>query len=301
MILFDEIFYQKGEGNLSMNKNTWYTIAGGAWIGGTMTVPGVSGGSMAMILGLYDRLIASVNGIFKEKERRRESFLFLLKFLLGAAAGLFLFAKLITFLLENEWCAEPTRYFFLGAVAGGAPLIFHLAGVKRVNVSVFLYPVIGIAAALLIAMIPSGLFELHGEGFVSVLLGILIQLVGGLVVAVALVLPGISVSQMLLVLGVYEPLTEAVSALDLIALLSFAPLVIGTIAGIFLTTGILEKAMSRHPMGTYLLIFGFILGSLPELFPGVPTGWNIPLCILTAVAGFFAVYFISKREASVSA
>lgn len=60
-----------------MNKNTWYTIAGGAWIGGTMTVPGVSGGSMAMILGLYDRLIASVNGIFKEKERRRESFLFL--------------------------------------------------------------------------------------------------------------------------------------------------------------------------------------------------------------------------------
>ena len=162
-----------------MKKDTLYTIAGGAWIGGTMTVPGVSGGSMAMILGLYDRLIASVNGIFKDKQRRRESLLFLIKFLLGAVVGLFLFAKLITFLLENELCAVPTRYFFLGAVAGGAPLIFRSAGVKRVSVSVFLYPIIGIAAALLIAMIPNGIFEIGGEGFLSVLLGILIQLAGG--------------------------------------------------------------------------------------------------------------------------
>ena len=103
---------------------------------------------------------------------------------------------------------------------------------------------------------------------------------------------------MLLVLGIYEPLTEAVSALDMMALLSFIPLVIGTVAGIFLTTGILERAMKRHPTGTYLLIFGFILGSLPELFPGMPTGWEIPLCLLTAAAGFFAIFWISKKETS---
>ena len=280
-----------------MKINTIYTIASGAWIGGTMTVPGVSGGSMAMILGVYDRLIGSVNGIF-HKERRRESILFLLKFLLGAVAGLFLFSRLITFLLENEACAFPTRFFFLGAVVGGAPMIFRSAGVKRVSAAVFLYLSIGIAAARLISLIPSGLFEIGGEGFLSVLLGILIQLVGGLVIAVALVLPGISVSQMLLVLGIYEPLTEAVSSLDFMALLSFIPLVIGTLAGIFLTTGILERAMGRHPMGTYLLIFGFILGSLPELFPGLPTGWEIPLCILTAAAGFCAIFWISKKEAA---
>lgn len=177
-------------------------------------------------------------------------------------------------------------------------MIFRSAGVKRVSAAVFLYPIIGIAAALLISLIPSGLFEIGGEGFLSVLLGILIQLVGGLVIAVALVLPGISVSQMLLVLGIYEPLTEAVSSLDFMALLSFIPLVIGTLAGIFLTTGILERAMGRHPMGTYLLIFGFILGSLPELFPGLPAGWEIPLCILTAAAGFCAIFWISKKEAT---
>ena len=62
-------------------KDTLYTSACGAWIGGTMTVPGVSGGSMAMILGIYDRLIASVNGIFK-KDKFKESLIFLLKFMI---------------------------------------------------------------------------------------------------------------------------------------------------------------------------------------------------------------------------
>ena len=279
-----------------IKKGTIYTIAGGAWIGGTMTVPGVSGGSMAMILGLYDRLVTSINGILRDKEKRKESILFLLEFALGGVVGLFLFAKLIDLALTTF--PVPTQYFFLGAVAGGAPMIIRSAGVKKVSVSVFVYPLIGAAAALLITLIPEGIFELGGEGWLSAVLGVLIQLVGGIVVAVALVLPGISVSQMLHVLGIYNPLLSAISGLDFLALLSFAPLVIGTIAGIFLTTGLIERAMRKHPAGTYLLIFGFILGSLPELFPGLPFGWNIPICIVLAAAGFFAVYFISKKEAA---
>lgn len=275
-------------------RQTIYTAASGAWIGGTMTVPGVSGGSMAMILGIYDRLITSVNGIF-HREKRKESIIFLLKFLLGAAAGLFLFSSLITFLLDQF--PMPTRYFFLGTVAGGVPLIFREAHVKRFSLSVIVYPALGIAAALSIAMLPEGLFDTgFGGGFFSILLGVLIQLAGGVVVAIALVLPGISVSQMLLVLGLYERLTGAVSALDVMTLLSFLPLMIGTVGGILLTTNLIEKAMKRFPTATYLMIFGFILGSLPELFPGIPSGWEILFCALLGFAGFFALYFVSEKE-----
>ncbi len=274
-------------------KNTVYTAACGAWIGGTMTVPGVSGGSMAMILGIYDRLIASVNGIF-QKGKFKESVLFLLKFLIGAGLGLFLFAKLITLALTHFPMA--TGYFFLGCVAGGAPMIFRSAKIKKVGAAVFLYPILGIAAALLISLIPEGLFEIDGSGAIAIILGIVIQLVGGLVIAVALVLPGISVSQMLLVLGVYEKLTAAVDALDILTLFSFAPLVIGTLGGIFLTTNLIEKAMKKYPTATYLIVFGFILGSLPELVPGLPTGWNLLVCPVLAVIGFFAVFMISKKE-----
>lgn len=276
-------------------KDTIYTSACGAWIGGTMTVPGVSGGSMAMILGIYDRLISSVNGIFS-REKRKESIFFLIKFMIGAVLGLFLVSSLISGALERF--PEPTRYFFLGAVAGGAPMIFRSAKIKKVSIPVILYPIIGIAAAVLISFIPEGLFEMRNDSFFAVLGSIVIQLLGGIVIAIALVLPGISVSQMLLVLGVYETLTGAVRSLDIVTLISFAPLVIGILGGIFLTTGILEKAMKKHPTASYLIVFGFILGSLPELFPGLPTGWNWIPCILLAVLGFVAILFVSRKEAA---
>ena len=275
-------------------KDTLFTSACGAWIGGTMTVPGVSGGSMAMILGIYDRLIASVNGIF-QKGKFKESFLFLIKFLIGAAVGLFLFAKLITLALTHV--SIPTRYFFLGAVAGGAPMIFRAAKIRKVGIPVFVYPIVGIVSALLISLIPEGIFEINGTGALAVLAGVVIQLLGGIVIAIALVLPGISVSQMLLVLGVYEKLTAAVDALDIMTLISFAPLVIGTVGGILLTTNLIERAMKKYPTATYLIVFGFILGSLPELFPAqMLTGWNILFAPLLAVLGFFAVFTISKKE-----
>ena len=276
-------------------KDTIYTSACGAWIGGTMTVPGVSGGSMAMILGIYDRLIASVNGIFN-REKRKASIFFLIKFMLGAVVGLFLVSSLITGALTRF--PEPTRYFFLGAVAGGAPMIFRSAKIQKFSIPVVLYPIIGIAAALLISLIPEGLLEMRYDSFFAVLLSIFIQLLGGIVIAIALVLPGISVSQMLLVLGVYETLTGAVKALDIMTLFSFVPLVIGTLGGIFLTTGLLERLMRRHPTASYLIVFGFILGSLPELFPGLPTGWNWLPCILLSALGFVAILFVSKREAA---
>ncbi len=275
-------------------KDTVYTAACGAWIGGTMTVPGVSGGSMAMILGIYDRLISSVNGIFR-KGTFKESLAFLIKFMLGAVLGLFLVAKLITLALTHF--SIPTRYFFLGAVAGCAPMIFREAKVKKVGIPVFLYPIIGIVCALLITLIPEGIFEIRGNGVLAVIAGVVIQLLGGIVIAVALVLPGISVSQMLLVLGVYEKLTAAVDALDIMTLLSFAPLVIGTMGGILLTTSLIERAMKKYPTATYLIVFGFILGSLPELFPAqMLTGWNLLFAPLLALLGFLAVFAIAKKE-----
>ena len=71
-----------------MNRDNMNIILKGMWIGGTMTVPGVSGGSMAMIMGVYDRLISSISSFFKEPA---ESMAFLLKFVLGAGIGMVLF------------------------------------------------------------------------------------------------------------------------------------------------------------------------------------------------------------------
>ena len=94
-------------------------------------------------------------------------------------------------------------------------------------------------------------------------------------------------------LGIYETVIENVSAFHFVPLI---PLGSGVVGGSFLTAGLLERWMSRQPGPAYLLILGFMLGSLPELFPGIPTGRELIFSLLAAVIGFFALYLISEKQ-----
>lgn len=260
-------------------------ILKGVWIGGTMTVPGVSGGSMAMLLGIYDKLIYSVSTVFKQP---KQSLIYLSKLLIGGGIGLVLFVRLMDSLLLNY--PMPTRFFFLGAVLGGIPVIFKSAEVKRVQFQVFLFPIIGILAVYGISLIPAGLFAVSKElsfGY------ILLQLLGGFIIAVALVLPGISVSHMLLMLGLYETVIRAVKDFDILILL---PLMAGVLIGTFITSKILERLFERYKLATYLTVFGFLLGSLVELFPGMPNVIELAPSILTMLVGFAVLFGISRVE-----
>lgn len=267
-----------------MKKEIITTTLKGLWVGGTMTVPGVSGGSMAMILGIYDKLIFSISSFFKHP---KESILFLLQFTIGALIGMVLFASPLLKLIHLY--PMPVLFFFIGTVAGGIPLILKEAQITKVDLGTAAYPAMGILIVYILSLLPDGLFAGTSLNSIS---GILMQVLAGFVISTALILPGISVSYMLLVLGMYESVMGAVSSLHFLTLL---PLAAGLILGIILTTHILEQAMTRHPQSTYLIILGFILGSLQEVFPGFPSGFWIPLCILTMLSGFFVIFFISKK------
>lgn len=268
-----------------MDRNGITTILKGMWIGGTMTVPGVSGGTMAMIMGLYDRLITSVSSFFKHPG---ESCIFLLQFVAGAGVGMILFARFISMLFTTG-ADIPVRFFFLGAVAGGVPMIYKETGLKGLSFKAVIYPVIGIGLVAVLAALPQGLFGPQEGAGIS---GILMQLLGGVIIAVGLVLPGISVSQMLYMLGIYEGIIGNISRLNILPLI---PLGVGVAGGIFLTARVLENLMKRHPQPTYLIILGFMFGSLPELFPGIPGGMTLVYSIVTAVLGFLALYAMSKQ------
>lgn len=264
-----------------------FVLFKGFFIGGTMMVPGVSGGSMAMLLGIYDRLISSIASFRKNPKKNA---LFLIKFCLGAVLGITLFSSFVIVPLLNAY-PLPVSYFFLGAVAGGIPLIYKTAGVKKFSFNAVAYPIIGIILVLLIAIIPAGLFT--PSNTLSVL-NVLLQVAGGIIIAAALILPGISVSQMLLMLGLFEPLLKAIETVT--GLVNFIPLGIGLLLGCLLSAKFMEKAMQKFPQPTYLIVFGFLLGSLGELFPGLPTGFNIPICILTFAAGFCFIYLLQVLE-----
>lgn len=121
-------------------------------------------------------------------------------------------------------------------------------------------------------------------------LSFFILMFAGIVIAVALVLPGISASYMLVMLGIYDTVLYAIVHFNFLFLV---PLAIGTIFGVLLTTGLLERAMDQHTGATYLMIIGFVAGSLLEVFPGIPVGIEILVCAVTLLIGFFIIFFLS--------
>ena len=257
----------------------------GLVIGSTMTLPGVSGGSMAMVLGIYDRLLKHVSEITKYPQK---SLTFLLWFAAGAGSGAFLFSRGISWLLTTR--AEGVlRFFFLGAVAGGIPMILKSASIRRIRGRELICILTGILTALLIAMIPQGIFA---PGTENTPMNLLFQFVGGFIIAIALVLPGISASQMLYMLGIYENTLKAVSHFEVLALF---PLAVGGIIGTYLTARIMEQLIKKHREATFLIILGFMLASLRSLLPGRLIQENLLFCGIALVAGFVSLYFVTLK------
>ena len=273
-------------------KNIFMTLFKGLWIGGTLTVPGVSGGSMAMILGIYDKLLEAVNSLIKKSGDKKKALLFLFWMMLGGGAGFIVFSKLIGFLLE----AAPlfVCFFFVGAVIGGLPMVIKHSGIKRFGFLDALMAIVGIVIVWLISLIPSGLFSIDGIGGIG---GVAIKLLCGVILAFGFVLPGISFSQMLYIFGMYGEIVDRVSRLDIVPLIPFG---IGGIIGVFATSMLVETLIKKYPTQVYIIIAGFLIGSVPSMFRGQDfagaSWWAYIVFALLAVAGFATVYSMTVVE-----
>lgn len=254
-------------------------ILSGLVIGASMLIPGVSGGTTAIMLGIYDKLIAAVSGIFRSPLKNG---LFLSQVALGGAAGALLLARLV---LELTGCfLFPMRYLFMGLILGSVPLLVKSSGMTLRKLHALLFAAAGVFAAVGLELLPSSVQS--GGGPAGLLLC-------GLLIAVALILPGISTSHLLLTLGMYEQVLGCVTRAD-IAYLSL--LLTGTLAGVFLTAKLLEWTMQRFPAQCYMLITGFVIASVYSIHPGIPSGWDILFCLLTFVSGFTFMVLFSKKE-----
>lgn len=278
-------------------KDNLSLILKGYIIGSSMSVPGVSGGTMAILLGIYDKLISSISNFFKDI---KGNILFLMKVCIGAGAGIGSLSFLIKWLLEKF--PLPVSVFFLGAVVGGIPALYKKTKESSLRLSSAIYFLLGLLIVISIGFIPEGSVDVSvGSGLTHYL----ILLVTGIIIALALVLPGISTSHMLLVLGMYDTMIAAITEFDIFYI---GILGIATLIGVFLITKPIEWILNTFPHQTYCAIIGFVLGSTTEIFqdkilPSIPestdTTWWMSFGLMSIgafILGFMAIKALSKFQ-----
>ncbi|MBR6772404.1 MAG: DUF368 domain-containing protein [Clostridia bacterium] len=264
-------------------------------IGAFMMLPGVSGGTTAIILGIYDRIVSAVSSFRKDIKK---NLFFLGALAVGGGLGVLLLASPLEKLI-GLWYG-PMCCLFGGLTMGSVPMLLKKTeaklSVKDVT-KVAVWFLVGAAVVVGIEFLPEDMLSLGNGGFGRfVLLFVL-----GIVFSVGFVLPGISLSYLMLVFGVYTPLLAAVSDLDIMFLL---PLALGILVGTVLTTKLLETCMKKFPLPTYTVIAGFVVGSVVallknDIIPNLPwtDGWyNIPVCIALFAVGFAGVWFYTSKH-----
>lgn len=229
----------------------------GIAIGIANAVPGVSGGTIAVITKIYDKLLAAITPNIKKLIKNLP---FLIPVGLGMALGILIAAKILGFLFEEY--NVPTQLFFVGVVIGSVPMIYKECTSEKKLSAVCIAP---FAAGLLVmaAMMFLSPSEGAGSGSLDLVSGIML-FVSAIFSAAAMIIPGISGALIMKVLGAYDMIIAAVNDLDFPVLLIFAA---GAVVGIFAAAGIITSLLKKFRRGTYCLIGGLIIGSIPSIFP----------------------------------
>lgn len=232
------------------------TVVGGVLMGIANLIPGVSGGTMILAIGLYEDFIESVAGLtaFRWTAGR---IIFLVLLFAGAGASILGLSSVILFLLFRY--SSLMYALFIGLTLGGAPLLWRMMG--RHTPGAIVAAVAGVLLMAGIAMMSKG-----GQMPRNTTMDV----VNGVVGSTTMVLPGISGSYMLLVMGQYDRVIGSISDLkdrDFSALRIIIPVGIGAVIGIVGLSNLLKLLLRRYEKVTLGFLLGMLLGSVLGLYP----------------------------------
>ncbi len=244
-------------------KEILVRIVKGFFFGIANIIPGVSGGTLAMTLGVYEELIQAISHFFRDFKKNLQ---FLVPFLGGAVLSILLMSKLISWCLENY--PFPTTLFFVGLILGGIPLIAKkVRGNKIRPIQIILFCLtFGLIMLMTFSFPRETAIDLADPTLVMYLLLFLV----GVIAAATMVIPGISGSFVLMLLGFYQPIVDTVSSLTRFSQLGhnlaiLVPFGIGIIVGIVLVAKLIEWLFHKFEQETYYAILGFVIASVVAL------------------------------------
>ncbi len=276
----------------------------GAIIGVANIIPGVSGGTMAVVLNVYDKLISAIGNFTKDIKNNLK---LLIPIGVGAVLGILLFAKLLSYCLEKQYML--TNFFFIGVILGSIPLIYRKATdiSDNPNTSRFrinLSHVISFIITLLIMifmLLNSNITE-GGSIITSLSFTSFIYLTfAGALAAVCMIIPGISGSFVLVLIGAYNSILQAISDYNFLLLI---PVGIGIVLGIFLGAMVIAKILNKYSSQAYFAILGFVVGSIPVIVDSIIVenqlkgGIYILFAAVTLAFGASLSFFSTKESRS---
>ena len=279
----------------------------GMAIGIANVIPGVSGGTMAFILGIYDKLTDAIGNFLNKPEERKKFISFLAVIGIGVFAGIILFAKIFTFLLQTPTSEQYTYFLFVGLILGSVPFIMKMHDDMKFSMrrgAVFTVAMLLVLSTLLFGtvshdkipvQITGELFGIFNATEISVSYGFWL-LACGFMAAGSMVLPGFSGSALLISLGEYNNVLQFVDQRMIIPVLIIGA---GAIPGIIFFAKIINKFLTKYPSDTYYFILGLITASIVQIFNEIAdtvilSGSPLYISLLTFLIGVVISYFLSK-------
>lgn len=270
-------------------------IISGACIGIANIIPGVSGGTVALLLGVYEKLTEAIGQFLTASKSKKIEFIkFLSQIFIGAVIGLLAFAKIIGFLYSNY--EEATSFFFLGLIVASLPLVLTHRENKSITNSGKLWFFFGVFIMISFSIIQYfyGSSSEVSTGYNLNLAYSIKLILAGALAGGAMVIPGISGSLLLVMIGEYYNILGFVNNRVILPILFVG---IGAVIGIVGFAKIIDKLLKNNRDNTLYFIIGLIVASLIEIWPGFTlTFTNGILNIITLSLGVFVVQLMKKLE-----
>lgn len=240
-----------------------YLFLVGILIGTAMIIPGVSGGVLAVIFGVYNKMIESLSNMFKDFKR---SFTFLFVLGLGILIGAVWFSNVLMFLYNRH--EVLTKFCFIGLILGGVPFLFSEIKQKREKVN-YLALILTAFFSVMLVIMSKNSFALN-INHDNALLNLFNLFLAGIIYSIGKVVPGISGSFLLILIGMYEfvlslfasPIRFGFSNIDKVI-----PFGIGLALGIFVLLKVMKYLLDKKFALIYSIIIGFVIGSIFMLIP----------------------------------
>lgn len=268
----------------------------GAAMGVANIIPGVSGGTIAVVFGIYEQLMEALGNFYLDKQKRLEYVRFLAVLFLGSVLAIVGLAQLLSWCFENYPLA--TVYFFIGLILGSIPVVLKTHDDMKANIGRVAAFLISFVFVIVLAVMQDGsdsaksVFDHTIFGFADYLFYFL----SGAIAASAMIIPGVSGSFILLLLGIYWNVLSSLSGLTStlfeqgfiaemrVRLYLLGSLGIGVVIGILLISKLMSWLLKKYPAPTFYAILGLIIGSIYQILSGVDFQYNFP-ALITMIIG----------------